>query len=105
MHVSRAICLRPLDKVPIIKGTEFQLHMHNVDVMAHCSKLVALTNNAGEVSSSSRTSNPGVEGWVRRSACRSSRLEGIGVSAVTKPVRLAPSPLVAGRVSTGQNVW
>lgn len=37
-------------KVPIIKGTEFQLHMHNLDVMVHCSKLVSLTNTAGAVS-------------------------------------------------------
>ncbi|CAN0118759.1 unnamed protein product, partial [Discosporangium mesarthrocarpum] len=36
-------------KVPVIKGTEFQLHMHNVDAMVHCSKLLALTNSAGEV--------------------------------------------------------
>lgn len=37
-------------KVPIVKGTEFQLHMHNLDVIAHCSKLISLNNNAGEVS-------------------------------------------------------
>ncbi|CAN0408528.1 unnamed protein product, partial [Hapterophycus canaliculatus] len=30
----------PALEVPIIKGTEFQLHMHNLDVMVHCSKLV-----------------------------------------------------------------
>lgn len=36
--------------MPIIKGTEFQLHMHNLDVMVHCSKLVSLTNTAGAVS-------------------------------------------------------
>lgn len=41
-------------KVPIIKGTEFQLHMHNLDVMVHCSKLVSLTNTAGAVSFSRR---------------------------------------------------
>ncbi|CAM9718629.1 unnamed protein product [Ectocarpus sp. 12 AP-2014] len=39
----------PALEVPIIKGTEFQLHMHNLDVMVHCSKLVSLTNTAGTV--------------------------------------------------------
>ncbi|CAM9140936.1 unnamed protein product [Pylaiella littoralis] len=39
----------PALEVPIIKGTEFQLHMHNLDVMVHCSKLVSLTNTAGAV--------------------------------------------------------
>eukprot|EP00904_Undaria_pinnatifida_P000821 jgi/Undpi1/1073/HiC_scaffold_10.g04536.m1 len=39
----------PALEVPVIKGTEFELHMHNLDVMVHCSKLVSLTNTAGEV--------------------------------------------------------
>jgi elongation factor 1 alpha-like protein len=29
------------------RGTEFQLHLSGVDVIAHCSKLIALTNTAG----------------------------------------------------------
>lgn len=37
-------------KVPVIKGTEFQLHMHNLDVMVHCSKLISLTNTIGSAS-------------------------------------------------------
>eukprot|EP00611_Tribonema_gayanum_P020561 TRINITY_DN3768_c0_g2_i2.p1 TRINITY_DN3768_c0_g2~~TRINITY_DN3768_c0_g2_i2.p1 ORF type:complete len:342 (+),score=77.97 TRINITY_DN3768_c0_g2_i2:438-1463(+) len=35
--------------VPLIRGTEFLLHLQGVDITAHVSKLIALTNSAGTV--------------------------------------------------------
>ncbi|CAM9622839.1 unnamed protein product [Chrysoparadoxa australica] len=35
--------------VPIICGTEFQLHIHSVDVICHCSKLIAVLGPSGEI--------------------------------------------------------
>jgi elongation factor 1 alpha-like protein len=43
------IATLPAMELPIIKGTQFSLHMHSLDVAVHCSKLVAITDTAGEV--------------------------------------------------------